>query len=153
MAKKDNAHVPSRCNATERRASARAKTYPRFLAPARPDDKTRHRDPPVHRRAAKVDMRALGSAFHSDLPSRHFSSRAPLNFLRRPFLPSRFTAINSPDESLRVAQTLAPASVVFSCERFFTAPLRALSPQFVYCHRRSSKYLASELLMLSSVPF
>src|SRR3989442_12095696 len=36
--------------------------------------------------------------------------------------------MNSPDDLLLLVQALTPASVVFSCERFFTAPLRALSP-------------------------
>ena len=36
--------------------------------------------------------------------------------------------MNSPELLLRLVQALAPASVVFVCERFFTAPLRALSP-------------------------
>jgi hypothetical protein len=36
--------------------------------------------------------------------------------------------MNSPDVLLRFAQALAPLNVVFVCERFFTAPFRALSP-------------------------
>jgi hypothetical protein len=38
------------------------------------------------------------------------------------------TARNSPRFLLRLVQAVAPPSVVFSCERFLTAPLRALSP-------------------------
>jgi hypothetical protein len=36
--------------------------------------------------------------------------------------------MNSPDFLLRLVQLLAPPIVVFVCERFFTAPLRVLSP-------------------------
>jgi hypothetical protein len=36
--------------------------------------------------------------------------------------------MNSPDFLSRFAHALAPPMVDFVCERFFTAPLRALSP-------------------------
>jgi hypothetical protein len=57
-----------------------------------------------------------------------FSRRTPLNFFAAFFVAGFFTAMNSPDVLLRLVHAVAPASVVFSCERFFTAPLRALSP-------------------------
>ena len=58
-----------------------------------------------------------------------FSRRTPLNFLAA-FLPAAgfFTAMNSPEVLLRLVQAVAPPSLVFNCVRFFTAPLRALSP-------------------------
>jgi hypothetical protein len=50
-----------------------------------------------------------------------------LNFLAAVFLAAGFfTALNSPETLLRFVQAVAPRSVV--CDRFFTAPLRALSP-------------------------
>jgi hypothetical protein len=51
-----------------------------------------------------------------------------LNFLAAFFFEGRLRAMNSPELLLRLVQALAPASVVFVCERFLTAPLRALSP-------------------------
>jgi hypothetical protein len=36
--------------------------------------------------------------------------------------------MNSPEFLSRFVQALAPPKVVFVCDRFFTAPLRALSP-------------------------
>jgi hypothetical protein len=36
--------------------------------------------------------------------------------------------MNSPDVLLRFVQAVTPPSLVFSCVRFLTAPLRALSP-------------------------
>jgi hypothetical protein len=62
-------------------------------------------------------------------PHRHPSRRTPLNFLAAAFFLAGFlTAMNSPPFLLRLVQAVAPASFVFSCERFFTAPFRALSP-------------------------
>jgi hypothetical protein len=62
-------------------------------------------------------------------PHRHPSRRTPLNFLAAAFSLAGFlTAMNSPPFLLRLVQAVAPASFVFSCERFFTAPFRALSP-------------------------
>ncbi len=53
----------------------------------------------------------------------------PLNFFAAFFLAVGFlTAMNSPDVLLRLVQALAPPSVVLRCDRFRTAPLRALSP-------------------------
>jgi hypothetical protein len=57
-----------------------------------------------------------------------FSRRTPLNFFAAFFVAGFFIAMNWPDVLLRLVHAVAPASVVFSCERFFTAPLRALSP-------------------------
>ena len=57
-----------------------------------------------------------------------FSIRTPLNFFAAFFLVGRFSAMNSPDALLRLVQADAPPIVVLVCERFFTAPLRALSP-------------------------
>src|SRR5689334_19679537 len=58
-----------------------------------------------------------------------FSVRTPLNFFADFFfLPGRFSAMNSPEFLSRFAQALAPPIVALVCERFFTAPLRALSP-------------------------
>lgn len=66
-------------------------------------------------------FRALFAAF--------FSTRTPLNFLPAFLaLPGFLTATNSPDDLSRLVQAEAPPIVVFVCERFFTAPLRALSP-------------------------
>ena len=42
--------------------------------------------------------------------------------------PGFFTAMNSPDVLLRLVQVVAPASYVLIWVRFFSAPLRALSP-------------------------
>jgi hypothetical protein len=57
------------------------------------------------------------------------SRRTPLNFFASfVFLTGFFTAKNSPDFLLRLVHALAPPTFVFSCVRFFTAPLRALSP-------------------------
>jgi hypothetical protein len=59
----------------------------------------------------------------------HFSLRTPLNFFAAFFfLAGFFTAMNSPDVLLRFVQALTPPSFVLSWLRFFTAPLRALSP-------------------------
>lgn len=59
----------------------------------------------------------------------YFSRRTPLNFFAAVFfLAGFFTAMNSPDFLFRLVQTLAPPSFVLTCERFLTAPLRALSP-------------------------
>jgi hypothetical protein len=38
-----------------------------------------------------------------------------------------FTAMNSPEALLRLVQAVTPPSLFFSCDRFLTAPLRALS--------------------------
>jgi hypothetical protein len=57
-----------------------------------------------------------------------FSTLTPLNFLAAFFFAGRLTAMNSPLPLLRFVQPDAPPMVVFVCERFFTAPLRALSP-------------------------
>jgi hypothetical protein len=61
-------------------------------------------------------------------PEYHFSRRTPLNFLAA-FLPFAgfLTAMNSPPFLLRLVKAVTPPSLVFSCERFLTAPLRALS--------------------------
>jgi hypothetical protein len=57
------------------------------------------------------------------------STRTPLNFFAAFFfLPGRFKAINSPEFLLRLVHALVPPNVVLVCDRFFTAPLRALSP-------------------------
>jgi hypothetical protein len=59
----------------------------------------------------------------------HFSLRTPLNFLAAlVFLAGFFTAMNSPLFLFRFVQAVAPPSFVSTCERFFTAPFRALSP-------------------------
>lgn len=66
---------------------------------------------------------------------RFFSIRTPLNFFAAVFfLAGFFTAMNSPDALLRLVHVLAPPSVVFSCERFFTAPLRVIADRFIDCH-------------------
>jgi hypothetical protein len=46
------------------------------------------------------------------------------------FLPfaGLLTPMNSPDVLSRLVKAEAPPNVVFVCERFLTAPLRALSP-------------------------
>jgi hypothetical protein len=52
-----------------------------------------------------------------------------LNFFADVFLATGFlTAMNFPDDALRLVQALALPSFVFTWLRFFTAPLRALSP-------------------------
>jgi hypothetical protein len=52
-----------------------------------------------------------------------------LNFLAAFFFAADFfTAMNSPDVLLRLVQAVTPPSLFFSCVRFLTAPLRALSP-------------------------
>ncbi|MBR1192043.1 hypothetical protein JQ634_03725 [Bradyrhizobium sp. AUGA SZCCT0240] len=61
--------------------------------------------------------------------ARFFSTRTPLNFFAAlAFFAGFFTATNSPPFLLRLVHALAPPSGVFTCDRFFTAPLRALSP-------------------------
>jgi hypothetical protein len=67
------------------------------------------------------------------LAARFFSTRTPLNFLAAFFFfPDRFNAMNSPEVRSRLVQADAPPSAVLVCERFFTAPLRALSPIGLY---------------------
>lgn len=61
------------------------------------------------------------SASNQSFWPRHFSFRTPLNFFAV-FL----TAMNSPLVLLRFVEVLV--SGFFNCVRFFTAPLRALSP-------------------------
>ena len=52
-----------------------------------------------------------------------------LDFLGRPLLPAGlFIARNSPEARSLFVQALAPPCFVFTCERFFTAPFRDLSP-------------------------
>jgi hypothetical protein len=69
-------------------------------------------------------MSFLWSAFAAAL-----STRTPLNFFAAVFfLPGRFRAMNSPEFLSRFVQALAPPKLLFVCDRFFTAPLRALSP-------------------------
>jgi hypothetical protein len=59
----------------------------------------------------------------------HLSRRTPLNFLAAFFFPAGFfTAMNSPEVLLRFVHAVTPPSLFFSCDRFLTAPLRALSP-------------------------
>src|SRR6185369_2022203 len=58
-----------------------------------------------------------------------FSTRTPLNFFAAFFFPAGFlTAMNSPDFLLRLVHAVAPPRLALTCDRFFTAPLRALSP-------------------------
>jgi hypothetical protein len=52
-----------------------------------------------------------------------FSRLTPLNFFAL-----FFTAMNSPDVLSRLVHAGLPITVVLRCVRFFTAPLRALSP-------------------------
>ena len=52
-----------------------------------------------------------------------FSRRTPLNFFAL-----FFTAINSPDVLSRLVHAGLPITFDLSCVRFFTTPLRALSP-------------------------
>src|SRR6476646_9026970 len=52
-----------------------------------------------------------------------FSRRTPLNFVLL-----FFTPMNRPLSLLRLVQAVLPISLPLSCERFRTAPLRALSP-------------------------
>src|SRR5436190_409430 len=52
-----------------------------------------------------------------------FSRRTPLNF----FLPF-FTSMNLPDVLSRFVQAVLPINLPLSCVRFFTAPMRRLSP-------------------------
>jgi hypothetical protein len=55
------------------------------------------------------------------------------------FFVAFFTAINSPFALLRLVYALAPASLAFTCVRFFTAPLRALSPVGLFVATASSQ--------------
>jgi hypothetical protein len=59
----------------------------------------------------------------SAVPDHHFSRRTPLNFFAL-----FFTAMNSPDVLSRFVQAGSPLTAVLRWVRFFTAPLRALSP-------------------------
>jgi hypothetical protein len=56
-----------------------------------------------------------------------FSRRTPLNFCAL-----FFTAMNSPDVLSRLVHADLPMTAVLRCVRFFTAPLRALSPTGVF---------------------
>jgi hypothetical protein len=42
--------------------------------------------------------------------------------------------MNSPDALLCFVQAVAPPSLVFNCDRFFTAPLRASADRPIDCH-------------------
>ena len=58
-----------------------------------------------------------------------FSTRTPLNFFAAlVFFAGFFTAMNSPDFLLRLVQAVTPPNLVFTCDRFFTAPFLARSP-------------------------
>jgi hypothetical protein len=77
-------------------------------------------------------------------PHDYFSRRTPLNFLAL-FL----TAMNWPPFLLRLVDVLV--SGFFNCVRFFTAPLRALSPGgFIYGHWCLQKNI--KFRILSFVP-
>src|SRR5882757_3366414 len=71
----------------------------------------------------RMSFRSLNGHF-----GQAFSRRTPLNFLALFFLLLFLTAMNSPDVVSRFVQDLAPAIFVLVWDRFFTAPLRALSP-------------------------
>ncbi|MET0709192.1 MAG: hypothetical protein ABWY82_20470 [Tardiphaga sp.] len=58
----------------------------------------------------------------------YFSTRTPLNFFAGVFFLAFLMARNSPVSLSRFVNVVAPAMVVFVWLRFFTAPLRALSP-------------------------
>jgi hypothetical protein len=67
-----------------------------------------------------------------------FSARTPLNFFADVFFATGFlTAMNFPDDALRLVQALAPPNFVCTWLRFFTAPLRALSHAGLF-HRHVS---------------
>src|SRR6185295_2345687 len=68
-----------------------------------------------------------------------FSRRTPLNFLA-PF----FTAMNSPDVLSRLVQAGLPITAVLRCVRFFTAPLRALSPTGLFFAIIPSRCMAAQ---------
>jgi len=66
-----------------------------------------------------------------------FSRLTPLNFFAAlDFWAGFLTAMNSPDLLLRLVQAVAPPSFVLTRDRYLTAPLRALSPDWLfYGHR------------------
>jgi hypothetical protein len=78
-----------------------------------------------------------------------FSRRTPLNFFAAVvFLIGFLTAMNSPEVLLRLVHAVTPSSFVLSCVRFFTGPLRALSPTGLF-----TAIIASRSMGVRIVPF
>src|SRR5258705_13443893 len=81
----------------------------------------------------------------------YFSRRTPLNFFAAfVFEAGFFTVMNSPGVFVRLVQAVAPASLVLSCVRFLTAPLRAFSPFGLFTAIGASSFCTQRLSALNS---
>ena len=56
--------------------------------------------------------------------------------------------MNSPEALLRLVKAVTPPSLFFICDRFFTAPLRALSPTGLFTAIAISHYRRTARLIL-----
>jgi hypothetical protein len=80
------------------------------------------------------------------------SRRTPLNFFAAEvFFAGFLTAINSPLFLFRLVQAVALPSLVFTCDRFFTEPLRALSPDGLFVAKSLSLRVGNFKLPLRSL--
>ena len=92
-------------------------------------------EPPAAAEGVRARLTLVSDDHHRRPPPRAFffpaflSTRTPLNFVAAlAFFAGFFTAVNSPYFRLRLVHAVVPPSLFFTCDRFFTAPLRALSP-------------------------